>query len=115
MWVAAPLFPGSHPQLVYPHVYCLLLSMTYASCCTLCGTLFSPQKTLPLPLLLFHSYPCHLLPPPRNPADMGGRMMTFTYVALLSGLVAWNLPGGADSIMSRVSVRCVWFMSLVLY
>lgn len=30
--------------------------------------------------------------------------MTFTYVALLSGLVAWNLPGGADSIMSRISV-----------
>jgi hypothetical protein len=41
----------------------------------------------------------------RNPADMGGRMMTFTYVALLSGLVAWNTPGGADSIMSRISVR----------
>lgn len=39
----------------------------------------------------------------RNPADMGGRMMTFTYVALLSGLVAWNTPGGADSIMSRIS------------
>jgi hypothetical protein len=40
----------------------------------------------------------------RNPADMGGRMMTFTYVALLSGLVAWNIPGGADSIMTRISV-----------
>lgn len=40
----------------------------------------------------------------RNPADMGGRMMTFTYVSLLSGLVAWNTPGGADSIMSRISV-----------
>jgi hypothetical protein len=31
-------------------------------------------------------------------------MMTFTYVALLSGLVAWNIPGGADSIMTRISV-----------
>lgn len=43
----------------------------------------------------------------RNPADIGGRMMTFTYVSLLSGLVAWNMPGGADSIMSRISVS-VW-------
>ena len=32
-------------------------------------------------------------------------MMTFTYVALLSGLISWNLPGGADSIMNRISVR----------
>jgi hypothetical protein len=35
---------------------------------------------------------------------MGGRMMTFTYVSLLSGLVAFNTPGDADSIMSRISV-----------
>jgi len=31
-------------------------------------------------------------------------MMTFTYVALLSGLVAYNTAGGADSIMQRISV-----------
>lgn len=35
---------------------------------------------------------------------MGGRMMTFTYVALLSGLVNWNILPGADSIMTRISV-----------
>jgi hypothetical protein len=34
-------------------------------------------------------------------------MMTFTYVSLLSGLISWNLPGGADSIMNRISVRSV--------
>lgn len=37
--------------------------------------------------------------------------MTFTYVSLLSGLVAYNTPGDADSIMSRISVSTArgWF------
>ncbi|KAF8072475.1 abcG12 [Scenedesmus sp. PABB004] len=39
-----------------------------------------------------------------NPADVGGRMMTFTYVALISGLVSWSLPGDANSIFQRMSV-----------
>lgn len=31
-------------------------------------------------------------------------MMTFTYVSFMSGLVAWNLPGGADSMADRLGV-----------
>lgn len=31
-------------------------------------------------------------------------MMTFTYVALISGIVSWNLPGEADSMFNRLSV-----------
>lgn len=42
--------------------------------------------------------------PCRNPADVGGRMMTFTYVALFSGIVSWGLPAGADSMFNRMSV-----------
>jgi len=49
----------------------------------------------------------------RNPADIGGRMMTFTYVALLSGLVAYNTSGGADSIMQRIS-SCYAVLSFYL-
>eukprot|EP00882_Tetradesmus_deserticola_P008255 GHRQ01008705.1.p1 GENE.GHRQ01008705.1~~GHRQ01008705.1.p1 ORF type:complete len:649 (+),score=233.14 GHRQ01008705.1:624-2570(+) len=41
----------------------------------------------------------------RNPADVGGRMMTFTYVSAISGLVGWSLPGGADSMFQRLSVN----------
>lgn len=31
-------------------------------------------------------------------------MMTFTYVAFISGIVSWNLPGVADSMFNRMSV-----------
>lgn len=40
----------------------------------------------------------------RNPADVGGRMMTFTYVSAISGICAWSLPGGAESMFQRMSV-----------
>lgn len=39
-------------------------------------------------------------------------MMTFTYVALLSGLVAYNTSGGADSIMQRISVSSAALLAL---
>jgi hypothetical protein len=35
---------------------------------------------------------------------MGGRMLTFTYVAALSGLVAWSTIGTAESILQRLGV-----------
>ncbi len=41
----------------------------------------------------------------RNPLDVGGRMLTFTYLGLLWGLVSYNLPGNADSIYNRMLVR----------
>lgn len=48
---------------------------------------------------------CHaVLTACRNPADMGGRMLTFTYVAVLSGLVAWSTIGTAESILQRLGV-----------
>jgi pentatricopeptide repeat protein len=31
-------------------------------------------------------------------------MMTFTYVAAISGICAWSLPGGAESMFQRMSV-----------
>lgn len=52
-----------------------------------------------------HVVLCHaVLCACRNPADMGGRMLTFTYVAALSGLVAWSTYGTADSILQRLGV-----------
>eukprot|EP00878_Enallax_costatus_P012559 GHUV01013117.1.p1 GENE.GHUV01013117.1~~GHUV01013117.1.p1 ORF type:complete len:585 (+),score=193.17 GHUV01013117.1:274-2028(+) len=59
-------------------------------------------------LTAFHKYRAllwrELLITTRNPADVGGRMMTFTYVALVSGIVSWNLPGEASSMFNRMSV-----------
>eukprot|EP00775_Hariotina_reticulata_P011714 gene11714-11859_t len=40
----------------------------------------------------------------RNPADVGGRLMTFTYVAFLSGLVTWNTSGLAEGMFDRLGV-----------
>ncbi|KAF6258116.1 hypothetical protein COO60DRAFT_1520342 [Scenedesmus sp. NREL 46B-D3] len=40
----------------------------------------------------------------RNPADVGGRMMTFTYVSAISGICSWSLTGGAESMFQRLSV-----------
>jgi len=47
----------------------------------------------------------------RNPADVGGRLMTFTYVAFLSGLVTWNTSGLAEGIFDRLGVS--WGLWLV--
>eukprot|EP00879_Flechtneria_rotunda_P012451 GHRR01013002.1.p1 GENE.GHRR01013002.1~~GHRR01013002.1.p1 ORF type:complete len:725 (+),score=270.17 GHRR01013002.1:301-2175(+) len=56
----------------------------------------------------FHKYRAllwrELLITTRNPADVGGRMMTFTWVSFVSGLVGWSLPGGADGIFQRIGV-----------
>jgi hypothetical protein len=52
-----------------------------------------------LPLLLLLLLLTH-----RNPADVAGRMLTFTYVALISGLIVFNLEGDAGSIWKRLEV-----------
>jgi hypothetical protein len=46
-------------------------------------------------------------------------MMTFTYVAAISGICAWSLPGGASSMFQRMSVSTpclllsVWHLMLL--
>jgi len=40
----------------------------------------------------------------RNPADVAGRMLTFSYVAAFSGLIAYGVPGGASSLLGRLFV-----------
>jgi hypothetical protein len=74
-----------------------------SACCTLLVPAVakdakSADADTVLPLLLL------VLPSCRNPADVGGRMMTFTYVSAISGICAWSLPGGAESIFQRMSV-----------
>jgi len=49
----------------------------------------------------------------RNPADVAGRMITFCYVALLNGLIAYSLSGAAATLQDRIGVRCaVWLLLL---
>jgi hypothetical protein len=40
----------------------------------------------------------------RNPLDVGGRMLVFTYLGLLWGLVCFDLPADASGIYSRSMV-----------
>jgi hypothetical protein len=40
----------------------------------------------------------------RNPLDVGGRMLVFTYLGLLWGLVCFDLPADASSIYARSMV-----------
>ncbi|WIA13694.1 hypothetical protein OEZ85_007251 [Tetradesmus obliquus] len=43
----------------------------------------------------------------RNPLDVGGRMLVFTYLGLLWGLVCFDLPGDASGIYARTMVAYV--------
>jgi hypothetical protein len=40
----------------------------------------------------------------RNPADVAGRLLTFTWVALLVGLIYYDLPTDAGSIRQRLNL-----------
>lgn len=40
----------------------------------------------------------------RNPADVAGRIMTFTWVAILTGILFYNLPGDATSLQRRLNL-----------
>eukprot|EP00878_Enallax_costatus_P008135 GHUV01008507.1.p1 GENE.GHUV01008507.1~~GHUV01008507.1.p1 ORF type:complete len:595 (+),score=137.00 GHUV01008507.1:227-2011(+) len=50
----------------------------------------------------------------RNPLNVAGRMMIFTYVGLIFGLVYYNMGGGASTIPVRMSVVHVDIVFLVL-
>lgn len=45
-----------------------------------------------------------LLKVTRNPADVAGRMLTFTWIALMVGLIYYDLPTDASSIRQRLNL-----------
>ncbi|GMH36516.1 hypothetical protein BSKO_04384 [Bryopsis sp. KO-2023] len=40
----------------------------------------------------------------RNPADVAGRMLTFTYVGAFIGIVFYNLPEGISSVQTKLNI-----------
>jgi ATP-binding cassette subfamily G (WHITE) protein 2 len=40
----------------------------------------------------------------RNPADVAGRMLTFTYVGLFIGLIFYSMADGAESVITRMNL-----------
>jgi hypothetical protein len=54
----------------------------------------------------------------RNPADVAGRMLLFTWVGVFCGLVFWRLGDGLDAARNRVNILFIivqLFMLLVRY
>lgn len=49
-------------------------------------------------------YGRELLAITRNPADVAGRIMTFTWVGILTGILFYNLPGDASSLQRRLNL-----------
>lgn len=45
-----------------------------------------------------------LLAVTRNPADVAGRILTFTWVGILTGVLFYNLPGDASSLQRRLNL-----------
>lgn len=112
--------------------WCVHRFVDRAACCVALGLLlavmFSTTGASCLPWSIENTATCCSCPsggccccwcPCRNPADVGGRMMTFTYVAAISGICAWSLPGGASSMFQRMSVSTpcmllmVWHLMLL--
>jgi hypothetical protein len=62
-------------------------------------------------------YGRELLAVTRNPADVAGRLLTFTWVGLLTGVLFYALAGDASSIMSRLSLLFsnLCFLTLMPY
>jgi hypothetical protein len=49
-------------------------------------------------------YGRELLAVTRNPADVAGRILTFTWVGILTGVLFYNLPGDASSLQRRLNL-----------
>lgn len=49
-------------------------------------------------------YGRELLAVTRNPADVAGRILTFTWVGLLTGILFYNLPGDSSSLQRRLNL-----------
>jgi hypothetical protein len=62
-------------------------------------------------------YSRELLAVTRNPADVAGRIMTFTWIGILTGILFYNLPGDATSLQRRLNLvfSNLAFLSLMPY
>lgn len=55
-----------------------------------------------------------LLSVTRNPADVAGRCLIFTWLAVFVGLIFYNLPASVDALRSRMNVLFVEPVILLL-